>query len=109
MANHINPNILKDKILAKQVIENQNELEKIKLERGWLGGIWGNSEKIPNNIAALLIIILLMTAIIYTYCIIGLPADKISLSIKDFWQIIAPLITLAIGYLFGGISKKNNL
>lgn len=109
MGNHINQNLPKDKFLAKQVIENQNEIEKIKLERGLLGGIWGNSEKIPNNIAALLILILLLTAIIYTYCLIGLPTDKISLPIKDFWEIIAPLITLAIGYLFGGISKKTNL
>jgi hypothetical protein len=34
--------------------------------------------------------------------------DKISLPIKDFWLIIAPLITLAIGYLFGDKSKKND-
>lgn len=107
MANQINPNLLKDKFLAKQVIENQNELEKIKLERGWLGGIWGNSEKIPNNIAALAIIILLATGIFYTYCLMGFPTEKISLPIKDFWAIIAPLITLAIGYLFGDKSKKN--
>lgn len=107
MANQINPNLLKDKVLAKQVIENQNEIEKIKLERGWLGGIWGNSDKIPNNLAALSIIILLATGIFYTYCVLGLPTEKISLPIKDFWAIIAPLITLAIGYLFGDKSKKN--
>ena len=94
-------NIL-DELTEEQFAE---VIEKIKLERGLLGGIWGNSEKIPNNIAALLILILLLTAIIYTYCLIGLPTDKISLPIKDFWEIIAPLITLAIGYLFGGISK----
>ena len=107
MANQINPNLLKDKVLAKQVIENQNEIEKIKLERGWLGGIWGNSDKIPNNLAALSIIILLATGIFYTYCVLGLPTEKISLPIKDFWAIIAPLITLAIGYLFGDKWKKN--
>lgn len=108
MANQINPNLLKDKVLAKQVIEYQNQLEKIKLERGWLGGIWGNTEKIPNNIAALAISILLATGILYTYCAMDLPTDKISLPIKDFWLIIAPLITLAIGYLFGDKSKKND-
>ncbi len=107
MANQINPNLIKDKVLVKQVIENQNELDKIKLERGWLGGIWGNSEKIPNNIAALAIIILLATGIFYTYCIMDLQSEKISLPIKDFWAIIAPLITLAIGYLFGDKTKKN--
>ena len=108
MANQINPNLIKDKLLAKQVIENQNELEKIKIERGWLGNIWGNSDKIPNNIAALSIIILFAIGIYYTYCVLGLPTEKISLSIKDFWAIIAPLITLSIGYLFGDKTKKND-
>jgi hypothetical protein len=107
MANQINPDLLRNKDLAKQVIENQNELDKIKIERGWLGEIWGNSEKIPNNIAALAIVILLMTGIFYTYFLIALPREKISLPIKDFWAIIAPLITLSIGYLFGDKSKKN--
>jgi hypothetical protein len=107
MANQINPNLLKDKTLAKQVIENQNELDKIKTERGFLGGIWGNSDKIPNNIAALFIIILLLTGVLYTYSTMNLSQDKISLPIKDFWAIIAPLITLAIGYLFGDKPKKN--
>lgn len=108
MSNQINPNLIKDKLLAKQVIENQNELEKIRLERGLLGGIWGNSEKIPNNIAALAIVILIATGIFYTYCAMSLPVEKISLPIKDFWAIIAPLITLAIGYLFGDKTKKSS-
>ena len=107
MANQINPNLIRDKLLAKQVIENQSEIEKIKIERGWLGGIWGNSDKIPNNIAALFIIILLLTGIVYTYCVFGLPTEKVTLPIKDFWSIIAPLITLAIGYLFGDKQNKN--
>jgi len=108
MANQINLNLPKDKLLAKQVIENQSEIAKIKTERGWLGNIWGNSDKIPNNIAALFIIILLFTGITYTYCVFGLPSEKVTLSIKDFWAIIAPLITLAIGYLFGDKPSKNS-
>jgi hypothetical protein len=48
-----------------------------------------------------------MTGILYTYFLIALPREKISLPIKDFWAIIAPLITLAIGYLFGDKSKKD--
>ncbi|KQR71878.1 hypothetical protein [Pedobacter sp. Leaf176] len=106
MANQINPNLIKDKVLAKQVIESQNELEKIKIERGWLGDIWGNSEKIPNNLAALLIVILILTGLIYTCIVSGMPSEKISLQIKDLWSIISPLITLSIGYLFGDKSKK---
>ena len=55
----------------------------------------------------IVIIILLATGIFYTYCTMSLPPDKISLPIKDFWAIIAPLITLAISYLFGDKIKKN--
>jgi hypothetical protein len=107
MVNQINPNLPKDKELAKQVIESQNEIDKIKLERGWLGGIWGNTYSIQNNIAALSVILLIFTGIIYSFCTINTPPDKLSIPIKDFWAIISPLITLAIGFLFGDKMKKN--
>jgi hypothetical protein len=115
MSNNID--LPKNKELARQVIDGQNELDKIKIqkeldkikiERGWLGQFWGNSESTPNNIAALTILLLLLTGIIYTLCATILVApDKISLPIKDFWSIIAPLITLSIGYLFGNKAKSN--
>jgi hypothetical protein len=107
MPNQINPDLLNDKRLAKQVLESQNEIEKIKAERGWLGGLWGISSSIPNNLAALTIVVLLLMGMVYTFCMMNCGQDKIILSIKDFWAIISPLITLAVGYLFGDKSKKN--
>jgi len=105
MANQIN--LPKDKELAKQVLENHNELERERVQQGHLGKIWGSSSSIPNNIAALAIIVLILTGILYTYCTMNLAPEKISLPIKDFWAIITPLITLSIGYLFGDNTKKN--
>jgi hypothetical protein len=110
MQNKINPELIKDKALLKQHIESQNELDKKKIDRGWLGNFWGISESIPNNIAALLILLLLLTGIIYSFFSVNVSQEKLPISIKDFWAIISPLITLAIGYLFGHKPKedKNN-
>jgi hypothetical protein len=105
MANQIN--LPKDKELAKKVLDNHNELERQRVVQGYLGKLWGSSSSIPNNIAALAVIVLIITGIFYTYSTMSLPTDKISLPIKDFWAIITPLITLAIGYLFGDKTKKN--
>src|SRR5690606_17443761 len=103
MSNQVN--LPKDKELAKQVLDNHNELAKQKIDQGILGKIWGNSTNIPYNIAALSIIFLILTGILYTYCCLWLNVNEISLPIKDFWAIITPLITLAIGYLFGDKTK----
>lgn len=105
MANQIN--LPRDKELAKQVLDSQNELERQRVDQGVLGKIWGSSSSIPHNIAALSIIVLIITGIFYTYLCLGLKTEEISLPIKDFWAIITPLITLAIGYLFGDKTKKN--
>ena len=105
MANQIN--LPKDKELAKQLLDNHNELEKEKIQQGVLGKIWGSSTSIPNNIAALLILLLLLSGLIYSCSAFNISPEKISLPIKDFWLIITPLITLSIGYLFGDKSKKD--
>jgi hypothetical protein len=99
----------KDVELAKQVLANNSIIEQQLVNRGYLGKLWGSAQSVPNNIAALTIIILISTGVIYTLLTLLLPADKISLSIKDFWSIITPLITLAIGYLFGDKTKNKEL
>jgi hypothetical protein len=106
MANQVNLPLPKDKELANKVLDNHNDLEKQKVNQGYLGKLWGSSKSIPNNIAALSVSILIITGIIYTCCVMNNPVDKIALPIKDFWAIISPLITLSIGYLFG--DKKNS-
>jgi hypothetical protein len=106
MANQVT--LPKNKELAKQVIENQSEIEKIKIERGILGGIWGIPSNIPNNIAALSIALLMLAGIIYTFINFNTKSENIGCSIKELWSIITPFMTLAIGYLFGDFKRRNS-
>ncbi len=101
MTNQVNLPLPKDKELANKVLDNHNELEKQRVNQGFLGKFWGASTSVPNNIAALSVVILILTGIIYTCNAMNTSAEKIALPIKDFWAIISPLITLSIGYLFG--------
>ena len=75
MANQIN--LPKDKDLAKQILDNHNEIEKEKIQQGHLGRIWGSSASIPNNIAALAIVVLIITGILYTYFSMNISPEKI--------------------------------
>ncbi|NML55775.1 hypothetical protein [Chryseobacterium cheonjiense] len=101
-----NVTLPKDKELAKQVIESQSEAAAKAIDQGWLGKIWGNSLNAPNNIAGLTVICLILVGIIYTISTSQVKSEDLNLSIKDFWAIITPLITLSIGYLFGDKRAK---
>ena len=83
--------------LAKQKLDNEAE----KGRRGWIGSIWGDGNNSAINIAGILIIALLIIGAVYTFVMIGRSWDKTHLQVLDFWKIIVPLITLALGYLFG--------
>lgn len=98
----------KDKELATRVIDNKAKLEKAKVDQGFLGNIWGGSASIPNNIAALSVISLILTGVTFTFWTYDKLPAQIGISIKDFWSILTPLITLAIGYLFGDNKKKES-
>jgi hypothetical protein len=101
----IDPNQLKDNVLVGKYLDNTNTLDRIKARRGLLGGIWGVSSNVPNNIAGFIAIVLTIAGIAFTAFKINSPIDEKSLSVKDFWSLITPLITLAIGYLFGDKKK----
>ncbi len=109
MASQINPLLIQNPALAKEVVKSQNEIEKLKIERGALGLLWGTTSSIPNNVAAFLIVILLITGMGYSICVAKIPADKLNLTIKDFWLLITPLITLALGYLFGDKKRQRSV
>lgn len=96
-----NVTLPKDKELAKQVLESQSAVASKAIDQGWLGKIWGNSSNAPYNIAGLMVSCLIILGIIYTVYASSCKAENLDLSIKDFWSIITPLITLSMGYLFG--------
>lgn len=105
-----NLNLPENVTVAKKLIESNNELEKLKLEhqqekskqeRGSLGKLFGSGNSISKNIAGLLICTLLAVAVVYTFIMLFKGQEVNDLSIKDFWSVILPLVTLTIGYLFG--------
>jgi len=102
----INPELLKDTKLVSKYLDHETETAKIITERGWLGNFWGSTSSIPNNIAATLILISILTGLVYTYCAFNSPPNSNNISIKDFWSIMSPFITLPLGYLFG-MKKKD--
>jgi hypothetical protein len=107
MAGHFTiPQLPKDKELAVKLLDNANSIDRLKAERGVLGGIWGSTSNVAHNMAALLIVTLLIIGVGFTLMKYNVAADDKSLSIKDFWSIITPMITLAIGYLFGDKKKS---
>lgn len=95
-----NLNLPKDKDLANKMLDNDREKFKNNIEIGWLGKIWGNPKTSPNNIAGFTIVLLLFLGIGWT--ILSKDFD----STKSLWSIITPIITLALGYLFGENRKK---
>jgi len=105
MANEIN--LPQDPQLASKIIDAKNEISRKKVEHGVLGLVWGSSSSIPNNIAALTIIILIIFGIIYSIAVVGRKPEEFGFTIKDCWTIITPIVTLAFGYLFGEKTKKN--
>ena len=109
MANNINPDLPRNKDLAIKVIENQNELKLRQSEKGWVGSFWGSNNNAPNNIAGIVILLLLTFGLLYTFIIIiWYPTKDVASNIRDLWAIISPLITLGMGYLFGKKSSASD-
>jgi hypothetical protein len=79
-----------------------HELNKEKIEQGWVGKIWGGTSNSKINIAALIISIAMLFAIFYS-CFVK---ENAPFSAKDCWTTVTPIITLALGYIFG--DKKSN-
>jgi len=83
-----------DAELKKKQLENESE------ERGWLGKLWGTIEHSSNNIAGLFIVLLLLIGTGYTCCLLFEDSANHS-KILEFWGMLSPMLTLALGYLFG--------
>ncbi len=94
----------------KKLIEADVERERLKNEdrageRGALGKYFGSVENSSNNIAGVLICSLLIIGTLYTTYMIWRDYSETHSQVLDFWNIIVPLITLSIGYLFGHTTK----
>jgi hypothetical protein len=72
--------------------------KKMDLEAGWLGKYFGGSANAPLNIAGLLVVLLVGSGIVVLFVKSEIPA-------QDYWNVIVPLLTLVMGYVFGKSSK----
>jgi hypothetical protein len=77
-------------------IDRRYLIAQMTVEVGWLGKIFGSSANAPTNIAGLVIALFTLTVIV-----IGLLFVPSSIPPRDFLNVVVPIVTLALGYLFG--------
>jgi hypothetical protein len=76
------------------------ESKKMDLEAGWAGKCFGSKSIAPINIAGIFVMFLVISGIAVLFF-------NSSIQASEYWKIIAPLLTLALGYLFGKSSKES--
>ncbi len=87
---------LKDIVLES--LENSIRIDKEEKMAGVMGELFGNrSQNITLYIAFIVSILLIGAGVIY----ILLPPEYKIVSNLEFWQTIGPIITGALGYVFG--------
>ena len=85
--------------LKMQEAQHQHELKLKEKELGWIGHIFGSSDNASKNIAATICFVLLLAVILISGCVYW--KDKNTDFISTVWQTILPVVTLALGYIFG--------
>lgn len=71
----------------------RNKIEVDKMSMGKLGTIFGKGNNAITNIIGLILILLVIVMFIFSFIH---PNEAL-----DYWKLIAPIITLALGYLAG--------
>lgn len=90
----------------KKLIEADVENRRLNNEdKAGERGYFGVAENSSNNIAGVLICSLLIIGTLYTAHMIIRDYSGTHNQVLDFWEVIVPMITLAIGYLFGHATK----
>lgn len=85
--------------LKMQESQHSHELSLKNKDLGWIGKFFGSSENSSKNIAAIICLILLFAVIIMSCGVYCMDRDKDFVS--TLWQMVMPVITLALGYIFG--------
>ena len=73
--------------------------QKMSLDAGWLGQCFGSGQNAPMNIAGFVVVLLVGAGIVVTF------APSVAMTAREYWQVIVPLVTLVMGYVFGQGSR----
>lgn len=89
------------------MMDKKYNYEKQLLDKklGYLGRVFGYEYILPLNVSGLFILVLVLFLTIVSLCLfkkVNNADYKITIEIiESLWGIVAPLLTLALGYLFG--------
>ncbi len=70
------------------------ESKRMDLDAGYLGRLFGSAKNSPQNIAGVVVVILVLAGVGALF----LKQDAIA---TELWRIIAPILSVTLGYLFG--------
>lgn len=87
--------------MQQQQHNHENELKNKEI--GWLGKFFGSENNSAKNMAITVIVIVISGATLFSLCVL-FNAQLNNTLIKDVWSSVVPIVTLALGYIFG----KNN-
>lgn len=83
--------------MQERQFEHENSIKDKDL--GWLGKFWGAGDNSSRNIAAIVCFLLILGASVASITIYCSTQD--SSLIAKIWGYVTPIITLALGYIFG--------
>jgi hypothetical protein len=66
---------------------NDNKAERIRLELGWVGRLFGTSKHAAVNIAGITVVCIVLAGVIG--------------GATDYWKDTTPIIAMTLGYVFG--------
>lgn len=90
------------KLAYKLPTDNEYFLKskKLDLEADFIGKFFGSKSNAPTNIAGIFVMSLVISGISVLFFSTTIQAG-------EYWKIIVPLLTLALGYIFGKGSKDS--
>lgn len=102
-ANKFNQPLHNDPDVAARMVSAQERRQE--LEAGIIGKIFGNNPNTAVHIAGLVAILLCVIGGAYTFLPFVKPAEG-AMSVAEVWKILVPVITGALGFIFGAHTKK---
>lgn len=98
-----NINLPRNVEIANTVVEAESAQQHKRMDRGLLGAIVGYGSEKSGNVAGFIAISTFLAVI----CIMLWGQDTSNFSRKDQVLILIPLLTSALGYMFGERSKSD--